>query len=219
MGAYTSKFQFYKPDPSEFVDVEVQLNKNLDIADSAVRRCFEYEYTNLAVPVVVGAFNRSKFYKPYSNSFMAWSSTTGFFQDAAAYVSPWFNATEYMVLENFSPHADFPPAYRVIKKAGGTTAEVEWSGAITGVSLDPMDLNANIQWMTAGPAEIRPVISKYFQVWAGNTATNYSIARLFISNGGGGEFKRYGVDPSATPSTENRVELTGITYNIEVTGT
>lgn len=219
MGAFTSKLKLYKPDATEFVDVETQLNANWDIADKQLKRLLEYEYSSLAVPDVVGAFSYSRFFKPYSNSFMAWVSGSGFLQDPAAFVSPWVDATPYMVLENFIPHDDFPPAYRVIKKSGGTTAEVEWCGAFTSLTDGPMDLNSNMQWMTSFPSEARPVVNKYFQMSAGNTSSSYSIARLFFSTTGGGEFKRYGVDPSAGTSSENRVELTGVKYNVEVTGT
>jgi hypothetical protein len=67
----------------------------------------------------------------------------------------------------------------------------------------------------AMPVAIRPTVSKYFDQYAGNTATNYSIARLFFSSNGSVEMKRYGADPTS-PGDENRIEFTGVKYNIEI---
>lgn len=224
MGTYTSTFKLYKPDATEFVDVDVQHNPNLDIADSAVRRLLEYEYTNLAVPPTSGTLNSSRFFKPYSNAVVTWlKSSSTFYQDPTAYVSPWVSAKQYLQA-GWVEHPDFPFCYRIIKKSGGTTTEVEWTGAVVGQYPNPatIDVNINLIVVDTGslplPSTIRPTVSKYFQVSAGNTSANFSVGRMFFSSGGGVEFKRYGTDPT-TPGDENRMEFTGIKYNLEVTGT
>ena len=211
--------KLYKPDPAEFVDVDVQLNANWTIADPAVKRLLEYEFTNLPVPDVVGSVDRARFYKIYSNSFMTWFESLGiFYQDPKAFVAPWIHGDDsigggYMVM-----YPDFPVAYRTVKNVSGTTtAEVEWAGAFW-LDTSPIDLDINYTIAAPGdvPAAIRPAVTKYFNVWCGNTATNYTFARILIGNDGRIEFKRYGVDPPV--GEERRVEFTGIKYNIEVAG-
>lgn len=216
MGTYTPNLKFYKPDPAEFVDVDVQLNANWTIADPAVKRLLEYEFTNLPVPDVVGSVDRARFYKIYSNSFMAWFESLGiFYQDPKAFVAPWFHANT-IITGGYTEHPDFPTAYRTVKNVSGTTtAEIEWAGAFW---LDGSAVDLNLNYTVAAPGEVpaalRPVVTKYFNVWCGNTATDYTFARVLFGNDGRIEFKRYGVDPPA--GDERRVELTGIKYNVEV---
>jgi hypothetical protein len=220
VGTYTSTFGFYKPDASEFVDPNVHLNRNWDIADSAVKRLLDYEYTSVQFPDMSQAkTSRAKFYRPYSNSVVQYrKATNSWYQDPAAFVSPWTHLSGAFV-EGYFEQDLIPIYYRIIKKAGGTTAEVEWCGAIWELG-GAMELNANAQPIGPGsiPAAICPAVSKYWNVWAGNTTNDFSVARILIGNDGRMEFKRYGVNPGAG-SMENRVELTGIRYNVEVTGT
>ena len=221
MGTYTTNFNLYKPDASEFVDPKVQLNRNWDIADEAVRRLCEYEFTPLAYPDMSKAkTTRAKFYRQYSNSIVTYfKSSNTWYQDPAAFVAPWTQRTsDFSEGYNF-----FPPMFdisaRLIKKSGGTTAEVEWSGAFWELGGN-MELNTNVTVIPAGiiPTNLRPAITKYFHVWAGNTSSDFSIARLFFGNDGSLQFKRYGANPT-NGSAENRIEFTGCTFNVEVTGT
>ena len=211
----------YKPDSSEFVDAETQLNRNWDIVDSAVKRLLEYEYNPLSVPDVTEALSRSRFYKPYSNSISTFFRATPsnfFWQDPVAFVAKW-NLIPGFLIEGMFEHQDIPIFYRIIKKTGGTTAEVEWGGAFWELG-GPMELNTTTQVMAGGaiPTEARPTTSKYFTMSAGNTSGDFSISRILVGADGHMEFKRYGVNPSGSSSVENRVELTGIRYNVEVTG-
>lgn len=220
MGAYTSTLKCYKPDAAEVVDVEQHLNYNWNIADKQMKRLLEYEYVTGANPDVVGALSRSRFYKEYSNSLQTYFRSTPdfFWQDPVAFVSPWVNATSWFT-EGYN---FFPPGYdisvRLIKKSGGTTAEVEWSGAFWELGGN-MELNLNTTVIPVGaiPSQYVPAVTKYFDVYAGNTTADFSVARVLIGNDGRLEFKRYGVNPGAS-SQENRIEFTGIVYNVEVTG-
>lgn len=218
MGTYTTNLKLYKPAPTEFVDPEVQLNNNWNILDTALKRLLEYEYTTATVPDVKNAISRSRFYKAYSNSFMTYFKNPNFFyQDPSAFVSSWTNANNLLV-DGWMEHDDMPLFYRTIERSGSSIVEVEWVGAIwTGNSI--IDANTNTIFMAAGsmPEKLRPQTSKYWTTYAGNTASNYSIARIFISPTGQMDFKRYGVNP-APDSVENRIELTGIKYSVEVTG-
>lgn len=219
MGTYTTVLKLYKTAADEVVDVEQQMNYNWDISDLQMRRLLEYEYTTAAAPNVVGALSRSRFYKEYSNSFMAYFSGGNFFwQDPTAFVSPWVDATPLLQAGWFA-HPEFPPAYRIVKKSGGTTSEIEWTGAIATDPVNPIqiDVNTNMAVIDIGdvPGDVRPVVSKYFLMNAGNTATNYSISRVFFNSNGSVEIKRYGANPT-NPGMENRIEFTGIKYNVEV---
>lgn len=223
MGSYTTTMRYYKADGEEVVDVEQQLNYNWDICDLQMKRLLEYEYVVAQNPDVVGALSRSKFYKEYSNSIQTYFKSTPdfFWQDPVAFNSAWTPNMLQWFQEgyNFSP-TGFDVSARLIKKSGGTTSEVEWSGAIWELG-GPMELNTNVTVIAAGnmPSQFVPTVTKYFDTWSGNTSADFSVARVLIGNDGRMEFKRYGVNPSAGTSQENRVEFTGIIYNVEVTGT
>src|SRR5881227_976567 len=91
MGTYTPNCGFYKPDANEFVNVDSQLNNNWIIADEVVRRCVEWEYTNLQFPDISKSRTpRAKFYRPYSNSLVTYfKQNNTWWQDPTANVSPW----------------------------------------------------------------------------------------------------------------------------------
>lgn len=220
MGNYTPQLKLYKPDPTEFVDVETQLNANWDIADNAVKHLLEYEYTTAQTPNIVGSLNWSKFYKAYSNSVQAFYRPGQFFyQDPGAYVNSWDVANSWWN----SPYVEdpeYPMFVRVIESPTFTTTKmVEWCGALwTGGSNLPLNTDVTLCPATTGlPAKYRPTTAKYFMVNAGNANTNYSIARIAIFTDGAIQYKRYG-DSAAASTSESRIEFTGIRYNLEVTG-
>lgn len=223
MGSYTNTLRYYKPVSNEVVDVEQHLNYNWDINDLQMKRLLEYEYVSGQNPNVVGALSRSRFYKEYSNTIQAYfrSSPDFFWQDPSAFASAWVNASSLITGGGggYDPHPSLPPAYRTIKKSGGSTAEIEWTGALW-QGGSQLTIGTNFTVMVAGtlPAAIRPVVTKYFDVWGGNTASDYCVGRLLIGNDGRMEFKLYGIDPPSMDSEENRLEFTGIIYNVEVTG-
>jgi hypothetical protein len=222
MGTYTPNLKFYKPDPSEFVDVDTQLNANWNLADTAVKQLMEYQFATDAVIDPGVTVNRPRFFKWSSNAAVHYDgiSSRTFKQDTLAYVTPWQPLGSW-VSEGFADDVDFPMGYRLIKKPGGTTSEVELCGAVQYINQAPIDINFNLTFLQATDPTlpIKPAVHKYFDVWGGNTSSNYSIARLFISaTDGHMELKHYGNQPSAGSSGENRIELTGIRYNIEVTG-
>lgn len=225
MGTYSTNFKFYKPASSEFVDVEAQLNRNWDIADRDVRRLLEWEYSNLQYPSIENIKNRSKFFKIYSNSLVSYFTVSGWWQDPKVYVSPWIEVAKLGWISNdWIQHPQLPVAYRVIKKVGGAISEVEWTGAFQSVTGGPMDIDGGMSSQSlilAGtiPAGVCPATTTYWTVNAGNTSVNYSFARITITNAGEIQYYRYGPLPSAGVSTENRVELTGISYSVEATGT
>lgn len=219
MGAYTSNLKLYKPDTTEFVDVDTQLNANWNIADSAVRRLLEYEFTDQQNPFIADAIARSRFYKSYSNSVTSYFPSQGFFyQDPGAFVSSWVKVGSQLN-SPYVEHPDYPVAWRIIRKAASpTTAQIEWTGAFW-IGGGAMSLNTNVTGVLFLPSLTIPTVSKYFTQNAGNTTANYSIARVGFFSGAAGtadmQFKRYGAAAGNT-TDENRVELTGIKYNVEV---
>lgn len=217
MGTYTTNVKFYKPDPTEFVDVELQLNSNWDISDAAVRRLFEYEYSNAAVPTTSDFPNitRQRFYKSYSNSLVNYFKASGvWIQDLHAFVSPWVNAASLFTNGTEESKSDDPVFYRIIKKSGGTTTEIEWTGSFWAGGGN-MDLNTNIVNVMTLPAAVIPTVSKYFDCNAGNCSVDYSFARVVFLSSGTVEYKRYGSN-TQTSDGEKRIDLTGVKYNLEV---
>jgi hypothetical protein len=222
MGTYTTNLKLYKPDPNEFVDVDVQLNANLNIADEAVKRLLDYEFSNVQFPDVSEMRTpRARFFRQFSNSVVTYFKASNLWLQDSAVGVPGFTQESNWLSEDYRY---FPPgmdlAARLVKKVGGSTAEVEWTGAFWEIG-GTMELNTTITMVPAGgiPSQFRPTVNKYFDVYAGNTTTDFSMARLLFGTDGSAQFKRYGVDPSAGTSNENRIEFTGCIYNVEVVGT
>lgn len=221
MGTLTTNFKLYKPASTEFVDPEIQLNRNWDILDSAVKRLLEYEYSILPVPDITNSVDRARFYKAYSNSIMTYFKGGNFFyQDPTAFVATWTSLAPYLDDSlQFQDHPSYPIGYRMIRRTNSpTTYEVELTGAVW-KGGDTLETNTNVTFANAVPTEMRPTIAKYFSMSGGNTAANFCIARVGVFTDGTLQFKRYGDDPSnPAQSPENRIEMTGIKYNLEVSG-
>lgn len=214
MGSFTPTLELYKPAPDEVVDVNQQLNANWQIADLDLKGLLEYQYTTDQNLPSTGILPRHRFYKSYSNSVFAWSGVGFFFQDLAAAVYPWVNASS-LVGGGWSAHPDLPPYYRIVQTPGTVNTQIEWTGSIwQGGALIPA--NTPFGGVIALPAATVPVITKLFSCHAGDTASGYSIARVgFSSVGSDVGIQRYGVAPIS--SNENRVDLGGIKYNIQAT--
>jgi hypothetical protein len=215
VGSLTSTLKFYKPAATEFIDPDVQLNRNWNLADPATRRLLEYEYTNLQTPPTDGILPGSKFYKPYSNSIVYWDGAVFPQGDNNAFVSSWVRAGSFLQ-PGMEEHPDYPIAYRIIKNPSTAITEVEWSGALWNDG-NTMTLNGNVTNVLALPLNTVPAVSKYFTIWGGNTTANYCIGRMgFFTGSNDLQYKRYGQDPPF--GDECRLELTGISYSLEVTG-
>lgn len=212
MGTFTPNIRLYKPAPDEIVDVNQQINFNWRAADLDLKGLLEYEYTTDQNLSIEGIQPRHRYYKSYSNSAFAWSGTTFFFQDLAAAVYPWVNASSLLVLP-WVAHPDNPPYYRIVATPGTATTQIEWMGSIwqNGAVITAGTAFGGV--MPLPPGTI-PNATKSFNCNAGNTASGYSIARVnFSATGLDMGIIRYGVNP--TGSTENRVDLGGIKYNID----
>lgn len=220
MGDLTANLDLYKPATTEFVDVNTQLNRNWEILDTAAKRLMEYEYVTDPVPNVTGSVDRPKFYKSYSNSVMTYFQEGRFFwQSPSSPVNSWTSGKSWLT-GGYKEYPNLPVFVRENKViSGATKREIEWAGAIQLNDGDIIPTGTTIIVMPDGsiPAAFRPTRSQYFTTWAGNTSTNYSIARVFVSFLGRIEIRRYGSNPTAG-SVESRIELTGIKYDAGVTG-
>lgn len=220
MGTFTTNFKLYKPVPNEIVDVNQQLNYNWDVVDLNARKLMEYQYfTGPSVSDIVGTSNRKgeRWYKTYSNSILGADGPGSFLQDNFAHVDTWINASSFITQVSGPSWQAYPsnePHYRVISSSG-TTTEIEWVGRvwIGGAQIQPVVNYTPV--LTGLPAGIRPVVGKYFNLYAGNTTTDYASARCLADTAGNLQFMRYG-NGAATASTENYIDLGGVRYNLEI---
>jgi len=217
VGTYTTNLRLYKPDPNEFVDVQNQLNRNWNITDAAFKRLLEYEYSTLQTPNIVDSVDRARFYKSYSNSTVTYfQSSNTFYQDPGAYVSSWVDMSPYLT-NSYVAHPSYGFHVRTVESTFTSTKEIEWSGAFW-LGGSNLPVNTTVNFTSGVPSAFRPVTAKYFQVYGGNTSSDFSVARVAVFTDGVMQFTRYGSTAGST-SDDNKIEMTGIKFNWEVTGT
>lgn len=221
MGNYTTNFKLYKPSANEVVDVDLQLGANLDIVDYHARGMLDYSVYNTASAGIDGALKASvtagfKWYKPYSNAlFASQGAIFNVSQDLYSHVDTWVDAASLVDTSSgaWAPMPGFEIAYRIISSTGSTT-EIEWCGRLWLGGTAITKLTNYTPVINNMPAGITPITSKYFNVNAGNTTTDYAEARVMIHSGGHVEIMKYG-SGTATASTENYIDLGGVKYNLE----
>lgn len=221
MGTYTNNFKLYKPIPDEVIDVNQQVNYNWDITDDFCKRLLEYQYfTGPSIGDTVGATNKTgeRWYKTYSNAIIGASAPGAFIQDTFAHVDTWVDATSLITTVSglsWQAFPNFPPAYRVISSPGSGTTEIEWVGRlwVGGGAIQSLVSYAPV--ITGMPVATRPAVGKYFQLYAGNTTSDYAVARALASSNGDIQFQKYG-NGAATSNLENYIDLGGMRYNVEV---
>lgn len=217
MGDYTAKFRLYKTDPSELVDVEGQLNYNWKVLDEHVKRLMEYRYTN--VTSVNNDFTDKipmhRFYKTWSNSLLFEGNDGTLDQDSLARVRGWTSAKSLMGAGWGNKH-DNGLYYRLSARPGSGTARVEWTGSIeynNGALIPAYTSLTNVLTLPEG---VRPKMSRYFQRSAGNTDTDYSVARIIFNRNGNVDLIRYGSNPSS--SGHNKIDFGSIVYDVNLEG-
>lgn len=212
MGSTTPIYKLYKPDSDEIVNVETHLNDNWEILDLNVKQLMEYRYTN------VQSLNDSlldtqkpmhKWYKTWSNAILYEGFDNLLKQDSVATVDPWLSA-KAILRSDWKEAADNNLFYRV-----SSAGDVEWMGSIqlkTEGTIIPFSTYGGVINL---PSAITPNRSYYFTQPAGDCATNgYSIARMIFSRFGSVDMQRYGTTP--LNNNQNRIDLSGITYNINM---
>lgn len=209
MGSTTPVYKLYKPDSDEIVSVDTHLNGNWEILDLNVRQLMEYRYTN------VTSLNDSllntqkpmhKWYKTWSNAILYEGFDGLLRQDAIATVDDWISAKS-LLRADWKEAEDNNLFYRV-----SSAGDVEWMGSAqlkTGGLITPFSTYGGVLTL---PVAIQPTRSYYFTQPAGNcTEPGYSIARMIFSRLGVVDIQRYGTAP--INSTQNRIDLSGISYN------
>jgi hypothetical protein len=227
MGSYTTKYKFYKPDPSENVNVDTHLNANLGIVDSSLRGQVDYEQyltaqSGIDNTTLSKVKKGHKFYKPYSNSVIASAGSGNFpWQDKNASVPSFTKIDTFNILSTISgpwaAHPVFPPGYRLITSPGSGTTEVEFFGRIwqTGSPITSNFTFTPVLTLSVAPQAIVPATSKYFQASGGDCTSGYMTYRL-IFNAATGNMDLYKMG-SGVPvaGSENYVDFSGVRYSLE----
>lgn len=210
MGTYTTTQEFYKPDGTEFVDVESQINYNFRRSDERVRALVEWQYTD--VPTISGVLPRAVGYKWFKNStnslWVAPDPDLALAQHSLnGDTDAWSTASITGLLAGYQ--SEDLENQRLSYRREPTDGLVSWRGSMKLNNFDQIPLNTNIDVMTLA-ADIRPVRAKYFTVHMGIQSTNYSICRLLFMTDGTVQINRMGVNQ--TVSTERYISFNDIEY-------
>lgn len=226
MGTYSTNFKLYKPDSSEGVNVDQQLNGNLDIADFNAKGLLEYEkYTSQVIGIDSATLGTRKaghrFYKTATNSLWVSTGPAGVpSQDVNANVDTWHDASNLISTTSgtWQQYTGQPCGYRTTTQNGNTT--VEWNGRLWlgGTALTAKNNYAPVLDLSVAFHNVTPVVNKYFFVYGGNTTSGYATCRIIFVTTSTMEVYKMGTG-TATSSSENYVDLGGVSYNVEVTGT
>lgn len=214
MGSNTTNFGLYKPSSPELVDVETHLNNQLRILDAECKSLLEYLVTDVASieadPSIVKKVGY-KWFKRATNAQFYWNSSGGVSQDLYGRVHSWIPADPYLDSgwKSYAPD----PLFLCLVTGSASTSEVHWDGCLMKSDESTITANSNFNVMTGFPSGYRPTVNKYFMQDAGNTASQYSMARVLIQSIGEVEVYRYGASPSGT---ENKIDFGGIKYTLEV---
>jgi hypothetical protein len=223
VGTYTLNFNLYRPDPSESVDVDSQVNRNLDIIDVEAKPLFEWQPffgPSISTDVTLVKKKGYRFYKRYSNSLRYWDPVAfNAPQDPDASVTAWESLAPYIAAlytgVGGTTDPSWPNSRSVVRGTGAV--DITFTGKIklsTGAEM-PLDTSTTILNL---PTAMRPVAHKSF-LTAGpgpssSTAT-YSIARIDINTSGVVTFRRMG-DPAPLVTNLHYVSLDGVNYSTEV---
>lgn len=215
MGTKTTNFGLYKPDLTEVVNVELDLNNNLEICDREWKSLFEYKLFRTSSVSANPAEPKKKgyrWYKSFNSSVGFWGNDSAFHQDSTVVVPTWNDLTPDLngtyVGMGALGSADWP--YYTYLDRGGVR-DVRLAGKVVLASGAELPLNTSTNIGTLISA-LRPVVPKTFQVYAGASAT-YSIARVSLATSGVISFTRMGAN--TTDATQRYIDLDGIRYSTD----
>lgn len=213
MGTYTTTQQFYKPDTTELVDVEQQINYNLRRIDERVRPLIEYQMTDVTsisasdLPKDTGF----KWWKSYSNSIWHYRDG-GIFQDANAANSTWSTIGLTLINSYSSYDNNFQVSY------SSHNGMVRWRGKVSLSNLGNLPTNTATKFLTP-PTGFSPAKERYFTVYGGNSTGDFQCFRIRIPDSSAGdksfEFIKYGGNGSS--SAENYFSLHDVVYPLSDT--
>ena len=218
MGAYTQYKKLYKPDKSEFVDVDKHLNFNLDIIDSYSKPLLNMLTTNVENIATDNAIYKEtgyKWWKSWSNSIWFGSdfgsaTFTNLSQDSESFVPTW---TLFNVLpgwtSKFVGDLDLRVAYRKYPVDNNGGVRVEWRGRAYRGEND--FLSKTSLHLGNLSDDIRPRQHKQFMCSTGVSFGTPSIARLHFGPFGEIWCNKQG---GHIGGTEIYVDFAGIQYTV-----
>lgn len=210
MGTYTPTQRFYKADPTEFVNVESQVNYNIRRADERVRSIVEWQYADTLA--VADDFPKDIGYKFYNNAtntlFVVRDSSLVLSQHSAnGDTDPW--STVGITYLNLWADAD-PDTLRLSYRKEPSDGVVTWRGSMQSNNFENIAPNSNIDAISLD-ASIRPARSKYFTIHMGPDSSGYSIARILFNSTGTVQINRMGVN-NQTNSADRYYSFHDISY-------
>lgn len=210
MGTYTSTQGFYKPDPTEFVDVESQWNYNVRRSDERVRAIVEWQFAD--VPIIADAFPRDVGYKFYKNStntcYIVKDSSLDLSQHSSNGDTDSWSNSGITFLGTFASYDT--NTLQISYRKEPTDGYVTWRGSLQANNFENIVRNSNLDVMTLD-ASLRPARSKYFHVYMGNDSTGYAIARILFNSTGTVQINRMGVASQSLVS-ERYINFNDISY-------
>lgn len=219
MGTTTTNFGLYKPDSTELVNVDLDLNNNLDICDEQWKKLFEYHYYNNSLSPAANTAEvikqGYKYYSAQTGAALFIGSDGGDWEDVNATVGRWFDFTPNLngVYAPFGAAGTADHAtYKVYNNATGGH-DVKFAGKIGLASGAELPLNSAVSVGTLLP-NLVPVVDKGFLCYAGNSAS-YSIARVGI-NATTGVLSFIRVGANTVDATQRWISLDGIRYSTDV---
>lgn len=211
MGTYTTPYMLYKPVGGEFVDVETQLNRNLDILDAEFKLTFDYQGTDTTSITDDASLSKevhAKYYKTHSNASVIVNTSGTVTMDTKAWV-PEFEDFSFASGWNTVPTITAPMAFQKTLDSAGTVKRVNLKG---NCRLNAYDAIVQGTTYTIGvvPSGLRPAVSK---VYVSNCDTALSIANISILSNGNVNVVRFGNAQSAGAAS-NIVSFAGIEWAI-----
>lgn len=216
MGSYTPNRKYYLIDPSQFVNVEQDINFNFKKYDEEAPYLLTYRATDSSYITgdhYLGA--GYKFFKRKTNS--VWVSRVDggpIYQDVNATVQSW--STTGFTFETGYGSMD-QNENRISYHVDSYTKQVTWRGRLVlNGGSSSLPLNVSTKFMSVDPS-ILPSVAKYFTVYGGNVSNDYLIARIYVPASNSTdlrvEFCCYGATPQ--PAGERFINLSTVSYPLE----
>lgn len=228
MGIYTTNFGLYKPDATENVDVDSQVNRNLDIIDSNMKPLMEwqrYDGSSISGDSALVKKHGYRFYKTYSNSIWFYNATTdSVLQGLDNFCPSWKTLTAVIsagytgVGVDADPSGpDWPHLCQISRSV--SASDIEMSGKIRLSTSAELPLNTTTTIISNLPTDMRPLEQKNFitaSPGGSSVQATYSITRIVVNTNGTVTYYRMGDNVGAVNSL-HYISLDGVRYSTDVT--
>lgn len=224
MATYTSNWNLLKPESidlggsvNDFVDVESQLNRNLDIVDNLGFRTSEYRVVNTPYNNFPQTGNRNgdKLYNQYDGAIYVWDTSgtpdTWSYTMASSPGSAWSDITLAAGFENVAG-VNYNAGYKIIDNGPtGGPYRVRLRGRIRQTSYAVFTIGAAYN-PTGASALPSPPTSQYFMNVCGGVIAKYF--RVFIGTNGQLEVRYFSNTAMSAGDAQNFVDLGGTVYSL-----